>query len=142
LAFEELFYLQLVLALRKKNIALEEKGILFDVSTGEYEKKLKTILGFELTGAQNRVIEEILGDMRSPKPMNRLLQGDVGSGKTIVAIIAMLTAIESGYQAAFMCPTEILAEQHYKVLSGYFDALGLKCVSADRRRNCVMKYLS
>ncbi len=64
--------------------------------------------------------------MKSPKPMNRLLQGDVGSGKTIVAVFAMLVAIENGYQCAFMCPTEILAEQHYKVLKQYFEPLGVK----------------
>ncbi len=126
LAFEELFYLQLVLALRRKSIEQEEKGISF-VKVGEkFEKLFKDLLGFELTKAQMKVIKEIRADMKSSKPMNRLLQGDVGSGKTIVAIFAMLIAIENGYQAAFMCPTEILAEQHYKVLKQYFDSLGLK----------------
>ena len=125
LAFEELFYLQLVMALRRKNIETEEKGISFGKVGEKSEKLFKELLGFELTGAQKRVIKEIRADMKSAKPMNRLLQGDVGSGKTIVAIFVMLIAIENGYQAAFMCPTEILAEQHYKVLKGYFDALGL-----------------
>ena len=126
LAFEELFYLQLVMALRRKTIENEEKGISFDKVGEKFEKLFKDLLGFELTRAQKKVIKEIRADMKSTKPMNRLLQGDVGSGKTIVAIFAMLIAIENGYQAAFMCPTEILAEQHYKVLKQYFNGLGLK----------------
>jgi ATP-dependent DNA helicase RecG len=125
LAFEELFYLQLVMALKKKSIENEEKGISFDKTGDNFEKLIKEHLGFELTGAQKRVIEEIRGDMKKSKPMNRLLQGDVGSGKTIVAVFCMLIAIENGYQCAFMCPTEILAEQHYKTLKEYFDKLGI-----------------
>ncbi len=128
LAFEELFYLQLVMALRKKNIENEEKGISF-IKTGEkIEKLFHEHLGFELTNAQKRVIKEIIADMKSSKPMNRLLQGDVGSGKTIVAVFCMLWAIENGYQCAFMCPTEILAEQHHKVLKEYFDKLVINIV--------------
>jgi len=128
LAFEELFFLQLVTALKKKSIEQEEKGISFD-KTGESPAKLvKEHLGFELTGAQKRVIKEIHSDMKLSRPMNRLLQGDVGSGKTIVAVICMLIAIENGYQCAFMCPTEILAEQHYKTLKDYLDKLGIRSV--------------
>jgi ATP-dependent DNA helicase RecG len=128
LAYEELFYLQLIMALKRKNIENDERGIPF-VKVGERLVKLfKEMLEFELTDAQKRVIKEIRADMKSRKPMNRLLQGDVGSGKTIVAIFAMLIAIENGYQCAFMCPTEILAEQHNKVLKGYFDKLGIKTV--------------
>jgi ATP-dependent DNA helicase RecG len=128
LAFEELFYLQLVMALRRKSIEHEEKGISFEKVGENFGKLFKELIGFELTAAQKRVIKEIRADMKSTKPMNRLLQGDVGSGKTIVAIFAMLIAIENGYQAAFMCPTEILAEQHYKVLQQYFEKLGLNSV--------------
>ena len=128
LAFEELFYLQLVMALRRKSIELEESGIVFDKTGDKLEKLFHELIGFELTNAQKKVIREIRQDMRLPKPMNRLLQGDVGSGKTIVAIFAMLIAIENGYQCAFMVPTEILAEQHYKVLKGYCDPLNVNVV--------------
>ncbi|HEY3249503.1 MAG TPA: DEAD/DEAH box helicase, partial [Ignavibacteria bacterium] len=125
IAFEELFFLQLVMALRKKSIENEENGISFEHTGEKLHKLFNELIGFELTNAQKKVIKEIRADMKSTKPMNRLLQGDVGSGKTIVAIFCMLIAIENGYQCAFMCPTEILAEQHYKVLTGYFDKLGV-----------------
>jgi ATP-dependent DNA helicase RecG len=128
LAFEELFYLQLIMALRKKTLEFKEKGISFEKAGDKLEKLYKELLGFELTNAQKKVIKEIRADMKSQKPMNRLLQGDVGSGKTIVAVFTMLIAIENGYQCAFMCPTEILAEQHYKVLKQYFDPLGVNTV--------------
>jgi ATP-dependent DNA helicase RecG len=128
LAFEELFFLQLVMALRRKAVALEEKGISFTNKGDKLEKLFNELLGFELTDAQKRVIKEIYHDMKLSKPMNRLLQGDVGSGKTIVAVFCMLIAIENSYQCAFMCPTEILAEQHYKTLKTYFDSLGIKSV--------------
>ena len=128
LAFEELFYLQLVMALRRKSIELNQNGIVFGKVGERLEKLFNELLGFELTNAQKKVIHEIRADMKSPKPMNRLLQGDVGSGKTIVAIFAMLIAIENGYQCAFMVPTEILAEQHYKVLKGYCDRLNVNVV--------------
>jgi ATP-dependent DNA helicase RecG len=128
LAFEELFFLQLIMALKKKHLEVNEKGIVFEKVGERLEKLFRELLGFELTGAQKRVIKEIRADMKSPKPMNRLLQGDVGSGKTIVAVFTMLIAIENGYQCAFMCPTEILAEQHYKVLKQYFDPLDVKVV--------------
>lgn len=128
LAFEELFFLQIVMALRKKRIELEEGGIVFEKVGERLEKLFRELIGFELTNAQKKVIKEIRSDMKLPKPMNRLLQGDVGSGKTIVAIFAMLIAIENGYQCAFMCPTEILAEQHYKVLKSYCDPLNVNVV--------------
>ncbi|MBR0035389.1 MAG: ATP-dependent DNA helicase RecG, partial [Synergistaceae bacterium] len=83
-------------------------------------------LPFEITGAQKKASSEILADMAKPKPMNRLLQGDVGSGKTLVAVMAMLAACDSGAQAAFMAPTEILAQQHYIKLTKYLEPLGLK----------------
>lgn len=125
LAFEELFYLQLILALKKKTLEAQQKGISFEKTGERLEKLFSELLEFELTNAQKRVIREIRTDMKSSKPMNRLLQGDVGSGKTIVVIFCMLIAIENGYQCAFMCPTEILAEQHNKVLHSYFDKLGV-----------------
>lgn len=126
LAFEELFYLQLIMALRKEHIQNEKKGISFDKDIFDLNKSFNDALEFELTGAQKKVMNEIYEDMRSGKCMNRLLQGDVGSGKTIVSIYAMLIAIENGYQTAFMCPTEILAEQHYKNISSFVSKLGLK----------------
>ena len=89
-------------------------------------------LPFDLTNAQARVIEELRGDLGSTFPMNRLLQGDVGSGKTVVAIAAMLLAVEAGFQAALMAPTQILAEQHYAVLRRWLEPLGVPS-PADRR---------
>ncbi|MCZ7270335.1 DEAD/DEAH box helicase, partial [Salmonella enterica] len=83
---------------------------------------------FALTGAQQRVVREIAADMGAPHPMHRLLQGDVGSGKTIVAALAACQAIDAGYQAALMAPTEILAEQHYRKLSGWLAPLGVEVV--------------
>ena len=124
LIFDEFFFLELGLALRKRGVILE-KGIPFNI-TNNYTNKLKYILPFELTVAQKKVVAEILDDLKKPHPMNRLLQGDVGSGKTIVALIASLIVIENGYQAAFMAPTEILAEQHYSTISPFAEKLGLK----------------
>lgn len=109
--FDELFLLQLGILL-SRNSRLSEKGKSI-VSNGKLIDEFMRNLPFELTNAQKRVISEILHDMKRPIPMNRLLQGDVGSGKTIVAVIAMLAAVEAGYQAALMAPTEILAEQHF-----------------------------
>lgn len=118
LKFEELFYLQLMMALRKKKLNLETRGISYD-KVGDATRELLQRLPFELTESQKTVIKEIRADMKSPHPMNRLLQGDVGSGKTVVALLAMLIAVENGYQTAFMAPTEILAEQHYFVIQEY-----------------------
>jgi len=111
LILEELFLFQLGLALRRSGVRAERKGVAFEVSD-RARAMVKRILPFHLTAAQKRVVREIVDDMREPHPMNRLLQGDVGSGKTVVALLAMLIAIDNGYQAAFMAPTEILAEQH------------------------------
>jgi ATP-dependent DNA helicase RecG len=122
LAYDEIFANQLALVLlrqasrRKRGVAL--------AGTGELIGKLK--LPYQLTGAQRRVIEVIRGDMAQSSPMLRLLQGDVGSGKTLVALMAMLTAIESGAQAALLAPTEILARQHHATLLGQLDSIGVR----------------
>ncbi len=122
LKFDELFFLQLMLAYRKRSIKEEVKGISYTVKS-RLARQLAESLPFELTKAQRRVIREIADDMKSPKPMNRLLQGDVGSGKTIVALLSMLVAVDNGYQAAFMAPTEVLAEQHYRTLENFLNDL-------------------
>ena len=118
IVFDEFLTLQLVLALRKKGIK-EHEGIAFQVDWEAVERFIR-LLPFELTNDQRKVINEILSDMQKPHPMNRLLHGEVGSGKTVVAAIAMFVAVQNGYQAAFMAPTEILAEQHYRVLQELF----------------------
>ena len=127
LAFDEFFLLELGLELKKQRWKTEEKGVAFQVE-GELLNRFIEALPFQLTAAQERVIEEIKSDMASVQAMNRLLQGDVGSGKTIVGAIATLCAIQSGYQGALMVPTEILAEQHTYNLSELFEPLGLKVV--------------
>ncbi|MEY4705254.1 MAG: ATP-dependent helicase RecG [Nitrospirota bacterium] len=127
LAFEELFVLQLALASRRRVMKEEVKQVSFNPKT-PLLGKLDRALPFRLTVAQDRVIREILSDMTSCKPMNRLVQGDVGSGKTIVAVQAMVLACGSGYQAALMAPTEILAEQHYRTMKGFLEPLGLSVV--------------
>lgn len=125
LAYDELFYLEVVMALKKKSIQLEKKGISFAKDAGGLHSRFRSMLEFDLTNAQERAIREIESDMHSDKCMNRLLQGDVGSGKTVVAVYSMLTAIANGYQCAFMCPTEILAGQHFTTVSEMLDKLGL-----------------
>ncbi len=146
LVFEEFLYLQLMLQMRRQEV-VQEVGISFPIPElagkdapttslfgnaqpipegGSLWDEVHTILPFDLTGAQRRVIDEIWKDMERPIPMNRLLQGDVGSGKTAVAACAMLAAVRCGYQAALMAPTEILAEQHYINLHKLFDPLGIK----------------
>lgn len=124
LKFEELFYIQLRL-LKLKITRIESfPGIRFDNSE-LLNSYYKAHLPFDLTGAQKRVVKEIYQDFRSGKQMNRLVQGDVGSGKTMVAFLSILIAISNGTQCAFMAPTEILAEQHFKGLKEYADLLGL-----------------
>ena len=127
LVYEEFFLLQLALALRKQNITTGRPGIVFEISS-EYTKAFYESLPFELTSAQKRVIAEIERDMSGGTVMNRLLQGDVGSGKTVVAVAAMMIAVHNGYQTAIMAPTEILAEQHYLVLSRMLESLGIETV--------------
>ena len=124
LSFDELFLFELGLAALKRRARLN-RGIAFRPE-GNLRKALLNLLPFALTDAQKSTLAEIRKDMRSPYPMNRLIQGDVGCGKTVVALLAMLDAIESGYQAALMAPTEILAGQHYINIHGLVKALGLK----------------
>ncbi|KAA0895201.1 ATP-dependent DNA helicase RecG [Oryzomonas rubra] len=124
IAFDEFFFWELGLALKKRGVTLEE-GIAFQV-THRYTKQLAKMLPFELTGAQRRVLSEIKADMMAPHPMHRLVQGDVGSGKTLVALMAALIAVENGYQVAIMAPTEILAEQHWHTIHRFCKELGVE----------------
>jgi ATP-dependent DNA helicase RecG len=111
LIFEEFFWVALAIALRRGERIKEKKGAVIEIND-HVRERLAAVVPFQLTNAQERVVKRIFDDMQSDAPMNRLLQGDVGSGKTIVALQAMLAAMENGYQAALMVPTEILAEQH------------------------------
>jgi ATP-dependent DNA helicase RecG len=111
LIFEELFWVALLLGVRRGQRIKESKGAPIKIDAA-IKQRIASVLPFKLTEAQRRVVKELFRDMKSDAPMNRLLQGDVGSGKTIVALIAMLAAMENGYQTALMVPTEILAEQH------------------------------
>jgi ATP-dependent DNA helicase RecG len=139
LVFDEFFHLQLALAVRRRDAGLQP-GIAFDANDSVLSE-VEQVAGFPLTRAQKRVVLEIFDDMREPSPMNRLLQGDVGSGKTLVAAAAMLVAVRSGYQAALMAPTEILAEQHFSNLKPLFARFGVECellvgkqTAADKKR--------
>ena len=120
--YEELFYLQIVIALRKHNYKIKQKGHSFKIRTSLVKDFLST-LPFKLTKAQLNVLSEIKADMESEFPMNRLLQGDVGSGKTIVALISMLISVDNNFQAILMAPTEILADQHAKNISKMMNKL-------------------
>ena len=111
LAFDELLRVQLVLVLRKRQLERSSQGLSHTIG-GELVRRFRDSLPYPLTGAQARVIAEIEGDLASSNPMHRLLQGDVGSGKTVVAVSTLLTAVQGGHQGALMAPTEVLAEQH------------------------------
>ncbi len=124
LKYEEFFYIQLMLALQYKHVKEQPIGIAF-TKKSERLTQLYQQLPFKMTAAQKRVVKEIRQDMANRSPMNRLLQGDVGSGKTLVAVMAMLIAVDNGYQASLMAPTEILAEQHYLTISRWLDPLGV-----------------
>jgi len=124
LVFEEFFGLQVALAQRRFQYDHRGAGIAFEIKS-DLSARLHRSLPFELTAAQVRVLTEIARDMSEPRPMNRLLQGDVGSGKTLVALTAMLIAVDNGYQAAVMVPTEILAEQHHRVIRHWCEPLGI-----------------
>ncbi|MFB0527154.1 MAG: ATP-dependent DNA helicase RecG [bacterium] len=132
LVFEEFFFWELAMALRRRQVQVINKK-------REYQLKknlltaFKEKLPFDFTSAQKRVIREIFNDLMSPRPMNRLLQGDVGSGKTAVAVAALLLVVENGYQAAVMAPTEILAEQHYLTLRKMLEGLEVKVELATGR---------
>lgn len=123
--FEELFYFECMVALRKSFLKNKGNGISYKVQTEPLRKFLASI-PFQLTASQLKVLSEIRKDLESDRPMNRLLQGDVGSGKTIVALISMFIAISNGYQAIFMSPTEILADQHFKRIAGILEPFGIK----------------
>ncbi len=125
LKFEELFYTQIKI-LRTKATKEKSKGFVFDKIGAHFHSFFNTQLEFELTGAQKRVVKEIRSDLKKGMQMNRLLQGDVGSGKTIVALLSILMALDNQYQAAIMAPTEILAKQHYASFSKIFEALGIQ----------------
>lgn len=128
LVFDELFTIQLQLAHRRYQFDQENQNALAltFAEDGLVTKMIET-LPFKLTGAQNRVFAEIARDLTSSKPMHRLVQGDVGSGKTVVALLSCLMAIDNGFQAAMMAPTEILAEQHFRQFQRLLTPLGLKC---------------
>lgn len=124
LVFEELFLLQLGL-LRIKGLNIQDKqGII--LKNTEEEKELLNILPFKLTNAQAKALDEIKRDFASGKPMNRLVQGDVGSGKTVVAMLAAFTAVKNGYQVSMMVPTEVLAKQHFEEFTKYLEEFGIK----------------
>jgi ATP-dependent DNA helicase RecG len=144
LVFDELFFLQLGMALRRRAVELESGLALRERRT--LTARLRALLPFALTGAQERVLRDVLDDMAKPHPLHRLVQGDVGSGKTIVALFAALVAIENGYQAAFMAPTELLAEQHFATISRFTEALGVRTLlltgeGSGRRRHALHQQL-
>ncbi len=127
LKFEELFYIQMQLISKKMIHKQKIKGFNFDQVGKLFNQFYKEHIPFELTGAQKRVIKEIRQDLGSNAQMNRLLQGDVGSGKTIVAVMTMLLAIDNGYQACLMAPTSILANQHYAGIKELLDKIEISC---------------
>jgi ATP-dependent DNA helicase RecG len=123
LKFEELFFIQLQLLRQKQLMQQEVKGNVFAHVGGHFNSFFREHLPFELTGAQKRVVKEIRKDMGTGHQMSRLLQGDVGSGKTLVALLSMLIALDNGFQTAMLAPTEILAQQHFKSLSRFLEGL-------------------
>ena len=141
LAFEELLTMQLLLLNLKNKCMQKETGIRFDKNV-----KMSAVidtLPFKLTGAQLRAIEDIDRDMEQDKVMNRLLQGDVGSGKTVIAVVAAYKAVKSGYQMAIMAPTSILASQHLETFKEILDKFGIRCehlisnISAKKKKEII-----
>lgn len=126
LKFEELFFIQLALLRHKFVRSKKFRGHVFRTVGEHFNTFYNQYLPFELTNAQKRVVKEIRTDMGSGRQMNRLLQGDVGSGKTLVALMCMLIAMDNGYQASLMAPTEILAQQHFKTISRFLDGMNLQ----------------
>jgi ATP-dependent DNA helicase RecG len=125
LIFEEFFLLQIALAFKKRHTEVEERGQIFK-TRGETIRKFLKLLKFDLTLAQKKVLREIMDYLEKKEPMNLLLQGDVGSGKTVIALIALLTGVENGCQTALMAPTELLAEQHFLSIRPFCEALNIK----------------
>ncbi len=132
LVFEELFLMQLRLAIRRAKLAARRKPQRYQID-GPLRLALLKQLPFTLTKSQQHVLEELVDDLQQPAPMLRLLQGDVGCGKTAVAAAVMAVAVQSGYQVALMAPTELLAEQHGRLLAGYFEPLGVKTTVLSNR---------
>ncbi len=126
LKFEELFFLQMELLMRKKIAMQKSKGFVFEKVGSHFNTFYSGVLPFDLTGAQKRVLKEIRRDMNTGHHMNRLLQGDVGSGKTLVALLSMLIGIDNKFQAALMAPTEILAIQHFESISEFLQSMDVK----------------
>lgn len=126
LKFEELFYVQLNILRYASDHRRKYRGYIFNHIGAQFNWFYTKNLPFELTGAQKRVMHEIRADMASGRQMNRLLQGDVGSGKTLVALMSMLIAIDNGYQACMMAPTEILAEQHLQTIKEFLKGMNLR----------------
>ncbi len=131
LKYEELFNLQMAMLYKRSRI---KKSLKQCVSRNTPMAEIKALFQFELTGDQQRAIDDILGDMATDTPMNRLLQGDVGSGKTAVAIAAAYTAVNSGFQVALMAPTEILARQHYETFVKFFDEAKIALLTSSASR--------
>jgi len=142
LVFSEFFAMQILIASRRS--AAASRSGQAHCGAGALLEKFLRGLPFDLTDAQIRVIDELRRDLATNRPMNRLLQGDVGSGKTVVAITAMLLAVEAGFQAALMAPTQILAEQHYAVLCRWLEPLGIKISlrTADRQEESFLPLIS
>ena len=146
LKFEELFYVQLNVLRYASDQRRKYRGYLFPRVGEQFNRFYKENLPFELTGAQKRVMHEIRADMNSGRQMNRLLQGDVGSGKTLVALMSMLIAIDNGYQACIMAPTEILAEQHLQTITDFLKGMELRVelltgIVKGKRREAVLQGL-
>lgn len=126
LVFDELFYIQVRLGLIRSQYKRTVRGLSLEAQPDGLVERFIQMLPFELTGAQKRVFQEVQADMKSHEPMYRLLQGDVGSGKTIIALLTLLIAVENNYQGVLMAPTEILAEQHYRNFIQWLTPLGIK----------------
>lgn len=146
LKFEELFYVQLNILRYASDQRRKYRGYLFPRVGEQFNRFYKENLPFELTGAQKRVMHEIRADMNSGRQMNRLLQGDVGSGKTLVALMSMLIAIDNGYQACIMAPTEILAEQHLQTITDFLKGMEIRVelltgIVKGKRREAVLQGL-
>src|SRR3990167_143059 len=124
LSFEELFFIELWV-LRERAKLAQEKAAAIPLNLEKLQKLVKS-LPFKLTDAQRKSAWQILKDLEKSRPMNRLLEGDVGSGKTVVAALAILNAVKAGYQAAFMAPTEILAKQHFKTIANLLEKFNVK----------------